>query len=81
MDPIKQEREMIGMDVTLQEQQMIQILREWSGKDDYSLQIEYRDGAWDITLSSVLNKKNKTARGTGASFDVAWDQIEPTWAR
>jgi hypothetical protein len=66
------------MDITQQEQQMLELLREWAGGDQYRLLIERQDGAWDITLSEV--GKPHTARGTGATFGEAWDDMAPTWA-
>jgi hypothetical protein len=60
--------------------QMLNILREWSGNDNNRLTIEYRDGAWEIAMSMTPHGKNHTARGVGATFDQAWDSINPTWA-
>jgi hypothetical protein len=54
------------------EQDMILTLRGWTGADAYQLLIEYRDGAWDITLSLAPRDK---VRGTGATFDQAWDNM------
>ena len=34
------------MELTNQEHEMIELLREWSDKDSYALTIEVRDGAW-----------------------------------
>ena len=61
-----------------QELQMLQMIREWSGKDYYRLVLERRDGAWEIELSIPLEKK--IARGVGNTFDEAWDNTMPTWA-
>ena len=61
---------------TTQEEQMLLILREWQSEpEDHSLLIEHKDGAWDITMSAVLSSggKLKTTRGTGATFEQAWD--------
>jgi hypothetical protein len=63
-------------ELTPQEEQMLAMLREWQSEpEDSSLLIEHRDGAWDITLSAVLSPggKLKTTRGTGATFEQAWD--------
>jgi hypothetical protein len=66
------------MDVTEQERQMIEILREWAGEDEYRLSIERQGGAWDITLSGTIKGKRRgRARGTGATFDRAWDSMSP----
>jgi hypothetical protein len=61
-----------------QELQMLQMIREWSGKDYYRLVLEHRDGAWEIELS--IPEQKKTARGVGDTFDKAWDNMDPTWA-
>jgi hypothetical protein len=60
--------------------QMLNILREWSGNDNNRLTIEYRDGAWEIAMSMTPHGKNQTVRGVGATFDQAWDSINPNWA-
>jgi hypothetical protein len=54
------------------ETDMIRTLRGFAGADGYQLLIEYRDSAWDITLSLALRDK---VRGTGATFDQAWDDM------
>ena len=66
--------------LTEQERLMLEMLREWSGKDDCCMLIEHRDGAWDITSSIAPHDVNHTARGTGASFVEAWNNMNPTWA-
>jgi len=75
------------MEFTEQETQLIATLREAQGDpdEDFSLQIERRQGAWDIALSSVivgktLKSKTHKARGTGATFNQAWDEMNPLWA-
>jgi hypothetical protein len=63
-------------EMTEQEEQMLEILREQqTSSEEFSLLIEHRDGAWDITLSVTLSpgKPPTRTRGTGASFDAAWD--------
>jgi hypothetical protein len=65
-------------DLSKQEQQMIEIIRKWTGKNR-QLKIEIVDGAWDITLKEI-GTKSWAARGTGATFDAAWDNINSTWA-
>ena len=39
IEPTKQELLMLGM------------LREWSGKDNCRMVVEFRQGAWDIAMS------------------------------
>jgi len=64
---------------------MLGILREWSGKDNCRAVIEFRQGAWDIAMSyaaegQIPDATLDSARGTGKSFDDAWDNMNPTWA-
>jgi hypothetical protein len=60
---------------------MIECLREWTGADEYTLEIKRQDGAWDITLSGRLGTGRVVrGRGTGSTFDAAWDGIDPLWA-
>ena len=66
------------MELSEQEQQLIEILREWTGDDEYRLEIEHSLGAWEIKLSTP--QKKKWARGTGSTFDEAWDCMDPSWA-
>jgi hypothetical protein len=76
------------MEFTEQETQLIATLREaqvGAASEDFSLLIERRQGAWDIALSSViveksLKAKTHKARGTGATFSQAWDEMGPLWA-
>jgi hypothetical protein len=53
------------------EEDMVLTLRGWADADNGQLLIEHRDGAWDITLSLAPDK----VRGTGATFDQAWDNM------
>jgi hypothetical protein len=69
---------MSTLELSGQESQLIQILREWDGKDAYQMIIERRDSAWDISLREFGT--NRGARGTGATFDAAWDNMAPLWA-
>ena len=62
-----------------QERQLLKILREWQGDDDdYRIEISYLLGAWEVKLS--LPEKGKWARGVGATFSKAWDDVSPSWA-
>ena len=63
-----------------QETQLLQILREWSGNDDYCLSIEYGDGVWEIALSAAPGGKRSSARGSGRTFEEAWDSMAPSSA-
>jgi hypothetical protein len=68
------------MDITLQEQLMIEMIREQSSDDEFRLLVERQDGAWNITLSTVPHDESHKSRGTGASFNDAWDNMAPLWA-
>ena len=78
-------------DLTDQERQMIEIIRENADTTEFRLLIERRDGAWDITMSArglaglspfrpSRPKGEGSARGVGATFDEAWDNMNPLWA-
>ena len=67
-----------ALKLSKQETQLIEILREWGGKDAYEVTIERRDGAWEISLQEL--KTSRGSRGVGATFDVAWDNMDPAWA-
>jgi hypothetical protein len=61
-----------------QEQQLIEMLREWTADDEFRLEIERANGAWEISLS--IPSKRKAARGVGKTFAEAWDDVAPSWA-
>ena len=69
-------------DVNEQEQQLIEMLREWAGDDEYCLadriEIERNNGAWEIALS--MPSKKKAAHGVGKTFAEAWDNVDPSRA-
>ena len=67
-------------ELTEEELQMIEIIREWTGAAEYRLLIEREDGAWNITLSEAPHDQGHTARGTGASFNDAWNDMAPSAA-
>jgi hypothetical protein len=69
------------IELSKQEQQLVEILREWTGNDEYRLDIERTGGAWEIKLSMLYKKKKKWARGVGTTFNEAWDSMVPSWAK
>ena len=70
------------IDVTNAEWQLIESLREWDQlPEGYQISIERVAGAWSTALREVGVGTGKTARGTGASFDEAWHNLEPNWER
>jgi len=46
------------MDVTEQEREMIEMIREQTGNDEYRLVIERAGGAWEITMTARLREKD-----------------------
>ena len=63
------------MDITEQEQQMLELLREWNKSRNYHLQIEIVDGVWDIAMKELGTQS--ASRGMGESFNAAWDNMTP----
>ena len=64
-------------EITEQEQQFLEGLRDKSKRSyDVRIVIEHMQGAWDITMMEPGTKR--AARGTGATFDEAWDNMLPT---
>jgi hypothetical protein len=68
------------MELSEQERQLIEIIREWSGEDDFRLGVSFQSGEWEIVLSRGAGDPNP-CRGTGATFNQAWDEMAPAWAR
>jgi hypothetical protein len=64
-------------EITEQEQQFLEGLRDKSKRSyDVRVVIEHIQGAWDVTIEEPGTKR--IARGTGATFDEAWDNMIPT---
>ena len=63
----------MNLDLTAQERQLIECLRQqpaaWAGS--FSISIRLEDGAWEIEMRSGKIE----GRGVGASFGAAWDGI------
>ena len=72
----------IKMEGTEQERQLLEVVREHEGDatSDFRLLVQRQDGAWDVTLSIAPHDELDTSRGTGATFNDAWDNISPLWA-
>src|SRR5215831_4870056 len=47
------EAPMSTLELSEEETQLIEILREWDGDDAYQLIIERRDGAWDLSMKEL----------------------------
>ena len=67
------ERETTPMELTAQERQLVEILREWDHLGVYRLTIE-RHGQWDVALKQQGTKR--VVRGTGTTFAEAWDEMD-----
>ena len=72
----------IKMEGTEQERQLLEVVREHEGDatSDFRLLVQRQDGAWDVTLSIAPHDELDTSRGTGATFNDAWDNMAPLWA-
>jgi hypothetical protein len=57
---------------------MLEIIREIDA-DGFRLIIERRDGAWEVSVAGMSREELLTARGIGANFDEAWDNVAPPW--
>jgi hypothetical protein len=78
LDVSGQRRTMEQINPTEQELQMIEVIRE--AKNGFRLVVEQQDDSWDITLTAALKTlsgegKVCRARGTGSSFERAWDDV------
>src|SRR5262249_46479196 len=72
----------VKMEGSEQERQLLEVLRDHDGDaaSDFRLLVQKQDGAWDVTLSIAPHDQLNTSRGTGSTFDDAWDNMAPLWA-
>ena len=70
----------VKMKATEQERQMVEVVRDHrvDASSDFRLLVQRQDGAWDVTLSIAPHDELNTSRGTGATFNDAWDNMEPS---
>ena len=68
------ERETTPMELTEQERQLVEIPREWDHLGNNRLTIE-RHGVWEMALEQQ-GAKARVIRGTGPTFDEAWDSMD-----
>jgi hypothetical protein len=70
------------MEASKQERQLLEMMREWIGDNEYRVEIKCARGAWEIELLSASRggKNQKWARGFGSTFGEAWDNMAPGWA-
>lgn len=59
------------MVLTEQEHQLIEYIRRLKDPDEFSITVSRGNGAWEIGMSAGKMK----ARGVGATFDAAWDNV------
>jgi hypothetical protein len=59
--------------------QLRDLLDTWKGAEDCRILIEFQEGAWDITESTFPHDEYHTSKGTGATFDNAWDNMRHLW--
>ncbi len=68
-------------DLSEQEWQLIQMLREQTSDERFNLSILRVSGLWSIALSYFEQGSGQAkASGGGATFAEAWDRIGPDWA-
>jgi hypothetical protein len=67
------ERRMVlsEQDLSDQERQFIECLREQKATDGFSLTINLEGGAWEVEMRTGKLR----GRGVGATFDAAWDNV------
>jgi len=62
------------MELSEQEQQLVEVLREWDHVGEYRLTIELH-GVWDVALQRQ-DTGVRAVRGTGPTFAEAWDAMD-----
>jgi hypothetical protein len=71
----------VKMDGSEQERQLLGVLRDHDADaaSEFRLLVQKQDGAWDVTLSVASHDELNTSRGTGSTFNNAWDNMAPLW--
>jgi hypothetical protein len=64
-----------------QELQFLQTLREQTGNVDFSVLIARRAALWTITLSHTVGSKLLVDSGEGATFSDAWERVGGDWPK
>ena len=59
---------------------MLEVLRDHDSDaaSEFRLLVQKQDGAWDVTFRLHLTMSS-TSRGTGSTFNDAWDNMAPLW--
>jgi hypothetical protein len=60
-----------------QERQLIEIIREQNGNDSLELRLWFDDSIWRLSMSAVANGKSMSVSAADNSFDRAWDLMRP----
>ena len=68
------------MDLSVEEKQLIELIRWQSSGDEINLLIERDGDAWHVTVS-VPPHHERASYGEGATFNEAWIKASPLWAR
>jgi hypothetical protein len=71
----------VKMEGSEQERQLLEVLRDHGvdAASDFRLLVQKQDGAWDVTLSIAPHDELNASRGTGPTFNDAWDNMAPLW--
>jgi hypothetical protein len=59
------------MELSEQERQLIECLREQESTDEFGVTVKLGGGAWEVDMSAGQIK----GRGVGRTFDAAWDNV------
>jgi hypothetical protein len=63
------------MQLSVQEERMIVMLREWNELASYRLRIERAFGEWKIQLLDLTRPGDAIVRGVGSTFEMAWETL------
>ena len=66
------------MEVSDQEHDLLEFLREEKKRDDTCLLlVDVQNGAWTVSLSTMVGGTRLAGKGTGTSFAEAWERVGP----
>jgi hypothetical protein len=68
------------MDLSVEEEQLIELIRSQSTGDEIQFLIERDGGAWHVTVS-IPPHHERASYGKGGTFSEAWSKASPLWAR
>jgi hypothetical protein len=64
------------MELTKQESQLLEMIRELDEGEQLRLLVARRNGQWEVIVSAPPVVRHN-ARGVGPTFDAAWDNLVP----